>query len=350
MSYVDEKKVFVASYKEIVLIFVTFSVILFMLYPKDLLKHLILKETSNYDLSMLYLNNMLKQDPSNESLMLMLADQSLRSGKRDLAYRLLKLLLNSKQPQMKERATLLSYQLAKQDYYFVADEKKKLQIKKDMTSLFINIVKNRYYTNKTLDDLYKESLFLDLKNYSYYLLQEKIASNKNDIKLLTDAYYLADSTHKDDSALAYLHLLEVKDKVNKDKWFYNEYYYYMKKGDTEEAQSLLLKNAKNSALWNEELAKFYLSQKQQKKASQIYMELYNDADNATDKKEFFIEALRSLQAGNYMKEAADLGYQYESVYIKDANVRVFLLKLYLAAGDLQKATKLSKRILTNGVK
>ena len=84
MSHVDNEieKVYVATYKELIFTFIVFSIILIVLYPKDLLKEQILAEKSNYDLSMLYLENLLDHDPNNESLMLILAEQSLRTGKK----------------------------------------------------------------------------------------------------------------------------------------------------------------------------------------------------------------------------------------------------------------------------
>ena len=123
MSSVNNSKEYVASYKELIITFLVFCIILFMLYPKDLIKEQILAENSNYDLSMLYLKNMLKNDPSNESLMLLLASQSLRSGKKDLAYKLLELLHNSKDKTVRYKAFRESYILAKEDYFYFEFQK-----------------------------------------------------------------------------------------------------------------------------------------------------------------------------------------------------------------------------------
>ncbi|MDQ7066894.1 MAG: hypothetical protein Q9M40_02205 [Sulfurimonas sp.] len=109
MSYADDKikKVYVITYKELIFTFLMFSVILIVLFPKDILKEQILAENSNYDLSMLYLKNLLKHSPEDESLMLILAEQSLRSGKRDLSLRLLELLLQSKNVEYRHKAHIL---------------------------------------------------------------------------------------------------------------------------------------------------------------------------------------------------------------------------------------------------
>ena len=73
MLRADEERLFVATYKEIAIVFISFALILFFLYPKDILKENVLTEESNYDLSVLYLKNMLRHDPQNEVLMLALA-------------------------------------------------------------------------------------------------------------------------------------------------------------------------------------------------------------------------------------------------------------------------------------
>jgi len=67
---------------------------------------------------MLYLENMLDNDPTNEALMLGLAEQSLRSGKRDLSLRLVELLHDTKDSETKKKVFVLTYNLLKEDYFF----------------------------------------------------------------------------------------------------------------------------------------------------------------------------------------------------------------------------------------
>ena len=55
MLAVNYEKKYVGTYKEIALMFISFSIVLFFLYPKDMLNKQILSEKSNYDLSILYL-------------------------------------------------------------------------------------------------------------------------------------------------------------------------------------------------------------------------------------------------------------------------------------------------------
>lgn len=350
MFLADDKKVYVATYKEIVLIFIAFSVVLFVLYPKNLLKEQILQDTSNNDLNMVYLQNMLKQDPSNESLILLIANNNYKAGKLIASYGLLKPLMSSENPEIRKNASLLSYKLAKERYYVVKDEKQKAQIKDDLRDIFKNIVDNVYYSKENLNEFYNESFFLGMTSYTFRLLKEKISYAPNDIKLLTDAYYLADKLDYGPEVINYLDTLQTKDIDNRDNWILAEYNYYMKKDNLKDAEELLKAHAQTSFKWGEKLAEFYLATESYQAASQTYMQLYNRSNASNDKKRYFIEALKSLQAGSLMKEAVALGYRYENRYLKDTQVRVFLLKLYLAANDLKKANDLSKKILTQKIK
>lgn len=352
MSFADDQRVYVATYKEIFLIFITFAVILFVLFPKDLLKEQILKETSNYDLSMLYLKNMLNHDPSNESLMLMLASQSLRSGNRDLSLRLLELLLRSENLEVRQEAYALSYKLAKENYHFVQTKKQKAEIKKDLKKLFIGIIINHFYKNN-LTDLsrwYNEAVFLNLDTYALNLLKQKIILDPNNLTLLHDGYFLADKLKREKDVLKFIHLLQQKDALDRDKWLMNEYYYYTAKKEFSKAESLLRSNAKISLTWQEMLAQFYLSRKKYIEASRTYMQLYHRINNKEDKKLYFIEAVKTLQAGGYLRNAVALGHQYENRYYKNPKIRIFLLRLYISANDLEKAAALSKRILKDEIK
>ncbi|WP_345991075.1 hypothetical protein [Sulfurimonas sp. HSL-1716] len=346
MFLADDEKVYVATYKEIILIFIAFSVVLFVLYPKNLLKEQILQDTSNNDLNMIYLQNMLRQDPSNESLIMLVANNNYKSGKLKASYGLLKPLCSSKNPEIKKNANLLSYKLAKEDYYIVKNAEEKSRIKEDMRDLFKNIVDNVYYTKETLDKFYKESFFLEMPKYTYRLLKEKISYTPDDIKLIRDAYYLADRLDYGPEVLYNLNSLQNKDIKNRDSWILAEYNYYMKKNNLKDAEEFLKVQAQRSSLWGEKLAEFYLATENYKEASQTYMQLYKNSHASSAKKSYFLQALKSLQAGNFMKDAVSLGHRYENRYLGDAEVRVFLLKLYLAANDLQKANDLSKKILT----
>ncbi len=351
MSHVNSKdinayeKKYVVTYKELILTSIVFCVILFVLYPKDLLKNQILSEASNYDLSMLYLRNMLDNDPSNESLMMGLAEQSLRSGKRDLSFRLLELLHNSKDYDMRKKANVLSYKLAKEDYFFFKDKKKKQEQMLKIAALFENIMLNKFYNEDDIDIWHKEALFVKDDFWTNYFLKKRIKKNPSDVKLLEEGYYLAMKLGNKRNAISLLHALQQHDKYRKNQWIFAEYHMAMDAKKYIEAEMILKKHSDDSLSFKDELAHFYNSRGAYIKSSQIYMSLYHDIHLYSVKKRYLIKAIKELQAGNYLSQAVDLAAAYEKRYINDREVRSYILKLYIAAGDLNKATQLAKKLL-----
>ncbi|MBU1659401.1 hypothetical protein KKG72_10170 [bacterium] len=350
MLHASNEKLYVASYKELVLIFITFTVILFFLYPKDLLKEQILSEEANYDLSMLYLKNMLVHDPENESLMIALAELSLQSGKKDLSLRLLELLHKSKDVKIRKKAHLLNYRLSKEDYFFVEDKEQKMQIMQTLRRVFANIIEEEFYHPEDVEKWYKEAIFLgDLRN-QYLLLKKRILQDADNVELLEEAYHLSKRMHQEEDTLLFLHTLELKDFNKRDEWRMAEYYWMIDKKSFEEAELLLKKYASDSLLWGERLAMFYSARGAFPEASNAYMSLYNHTTRYSNKINYLLKAINALQAGNHVSEAVGLGHKYEDLYLNDKAVRIYLLKLYIASGELQKASNLSKKILNKVTK
>jgi len=347
MSYVDSehKKSYVITYKELVFTFVVFCIILFVLYPKDLLKEQILSENSNYDLSMLYLKNLLQHSPEDESLMLILAEQSLRSGKKDLSLRLLELLLKSKNKEHREKATLLSYELEKENYYYLENADEKVKQKKLLKDLFMLIYYGEMYNKDEIDKWYKESMFVNVDRATYFFLQKKLIKEQQDVDLLQQAYYFAKKFNYKNDALKYVKLLQKYDHPNRDKWILAEYHTHIQFKEYHKAEQLLKRYSDDSLTWKIRLAKFYLMTKSYKKSSKVYVELFNEARVYKEKREYFYQAVKALQAGNHLNAAARLVHRYENLYIHDINVRNFMLKIYMATGNLNYASQLSTKIL-----
>jgi len=346
MYSANYKKPYVATYKEIIIGFLTFTLILVVLYPKDLLQQQVLAEGSNYDLSMLYLRNMLKNDPNNEKLMLTLAKQSLRGEKRDLAYRLLKLLKKSKNLKIRNEAYLLSYKIAKEDYYYLLEDKKEreaLSLFKELQELNRYIVTQHIYKNTK--QRYKESLFLKQPDLTYKLLQELLNKEPLNISYLKNAYALAMQFHHYQKALQYLQKLIQIDKEKSFYWKKAKYYLLENYFPSKQLLTWLEIEAKNSNYWHEQLALFYLQQKRYKTASKHYMQLFLKASNKEQKEEYWIKAIESLLAGNLLKEAKQLAIKYQKEFIKSKKARLLLLKLFLATNDLKQANKIAKTIL-----
>jgi hypothetical protein len=347
MSYVDSehKKLYVITYKELAFMAIVFSTILFVLYPKDIIKEQILSENSNYDLSMLYLTNLLQHDPNNESLMLVLAEQSLRSGKKDLALRLLKLLHNSKNIEYRNKATILSYELEKDDYFYFKTKERKSKQKKRLRELFSHIFYKNMYDPNEIDKWYKEALFLQEDKEVYYFLKLKLKKEPRNIHLLENAYYLSIKLSHLNDSLKYIESLIKYDKKRKEKWLMNKYYMLIKYRLYDKAETFLLQQMKYSDKWKIKMADFYLMRKEYLKSSEIYMKLFVSTKKYSLKRKYFFKAVEILQAGEHFEKAVKLAHRYESYFIDDKKVRKFLLKIYMATGHLDYAANLSKKIL-----
>lgn len=348
MRFANKEKVYVASYKEVIIGFITFALILFVLYPKDLILQQILKEKSNYDLSVLYLKNMLRNNPKNEKLILTLAQKSIKSQNRDLALRLLELLKKSSHKEVQKKAYLLSYKLLKQNYFFLQNKKDKAgmqKLRKELATVFLTILNRHFYNDEDLKMLYKEAMFLKSEEAQYLLLTKMIQKNPDNIKQLKDALYLASKLKKYNEAFHYLDKLAKLDKKHMLK--YNNTYFYLltQVYDYKELENHLLTVAKNSKYWQDKVIEFYLAHKKYKKAAAYYMHLFYQTKDYHKRRDLWLKALITLQSGNLLKDAVQLGSKYEEYFIKSKEARVTLLKLYLSANDVQKAKELSEKIL-----
>ncbi len=354
MYHVDSEHsevVYVITYKELIFILVIFISILLFLYPKNLLKQQIMAETSNYNLSMLYLKNLLLHDPHDESLQLILAEQSLRSGNRDKALELLSFLQNSKNIKIKKKSVLLAYELYKLNYNDSTDENYREALSVILLKLFTTIYSERLDDKEDYNRWYLEAVFNQNKEAIYFYIKIKIVKNKErDLNLIESAYYLASDLGYKVEAKKYLKILLQYDKKNYEKWLESYYYLLTSNKEFQKAELLLKGQALRSLKWNNKLAEFYLYRKKFQKSADEYINLFNNTTKYKEKKNYFFKVIVALQAGGFVKESATFASKYENYYIKDREVRKFLLKLYIATGNLEYGAKLSKKILKNMVR
>ncbi len=341
-------KMYVATYKEILLGFIVFCSILIILYPKSSLTKQVLAEQSNYDLSVLYLKNMLKNDPSNETLMLTLAKQAFQAKKKDLSFKLLRLLRNSPNREIREKAYQLSYKIAKEDYLYLKHKNKTTAFMQKYTQLqniFNIIIKQNFYKESDIPRLYKESYFVNNKKDAYLLVQKLLKKRPHDIKYLSDAFYLSYKLKDYTQSMFYLDQLAIQDKQNRKKWFNESYFLLTKYFSYKEIESYIINHAKNSPYWSNKLISFYLQHKQYKKVSQLYMNQFQNTTSYAKRKKYWFKAIAVLQAGGELKAAVHLGDKYENYFIQDKQASIMLLKLYISANDLKRANRLSQKLL-----
>lgn len=340
----NEEPVYVVTYKELLFTLAVFLIILFALYPKGILKDQISADRSNYDLSMVYLKDLLKHSPNDESLQILLLEKSVHAGDLNTALQLSEVLLSSNNEYVKTKALLLAYESKKAKYYSLGDIAKQRALYRELQELFYTIYTQKLYDER-IDKWYAEATFVHNQNAAYFFLQKLLEQEPTNVKLLRDGYYLSLDLYKRSDSVKYITALEQYDTNNSLKWAMDKYTIFMRYKDYKNAELLLEHYAKQSLDMQLKLANFYLMIQKYEEASNTYLELYYLTQEETLKKEYLVQSIKSLQSGNLLKKAALLIHQYEPLYIHDRTMRKFFLKIYLAAGELEYASQLSKKIL-----
>jgi hypothetical protein len=345
MSFANKKKVYVATYKEIAVIFVVFSVILFVLYPQKLLYHQILTEKYDYGLGIVYLKNMLHSDPNNPQLKLDLGLLYLKDAKPHMAMERFKPLLHHNNLAIRLQAYEKSYDAAKVLYFNAKKNEKKALQNTLLKPLFAAIMHQGLYDRAKLKKWYGEAIFLgDIVN-AYLLQRQRALFAPDNININAELFYLAQRLHHFNVALNTLHRLESIDTKERNQWIMNEYYLLSNQKQYDAVEQLLIKNSEVSPQFKALLANFYLNRKKYLKSANLYLSLVKKTKAEEKKSLYLLKALQALRAGNYTKKAADIGYSYQSEFIHVKKVRIYLLQLYFATNQLQKAVALSKKIL-----
>ena len=348
MSSVKTEHSYVFSYPEIIGLFISFVVVLFLLYNGNHLEERVLQENSNYDLTVIYLENMLKQDPKNENLMLALAKTTQKSGNTDLSMKLLTVLVHTKNQAILEEIDTLKYYLLKETVPHLSKEKKEETLK-EMNQLLISIT-NRPLKNMTeIKQLYDEAIWIKNNSLAYKLTSLAI-EKESDPYWLKQRYALALKLHHTQEAQNTLQKLLMYDMGHKEEWLKEIYYHASNNGRYKDAEKILKKLEGITSLWKVEHAGLAIRMREYHKASEIYLSLSNETDDQKVKKMYLIKALQALQYGNLSSDAVTLAKKYENIYLNDPEMRELFLKLYLSADDLEAASNFSKKLLKKGIK
>jgi len=344
MSSVDKKRLDVVTYPEVIGLFITFLAVLYLLYPKAMFEKQVLAESSNYDLTATYLENMLRLDPSNKTLMLALAKTAQKSGKKDLALRLLDVLLKEKNMAMTGEVLELKYRLLRSDYPYVIPQKQ-AEIKEKLDHLLDeimildvkNIADKKYW--------YAEMLWHQKYEQALKLVKGTLEREPKSLFWMKQCYTVALKLKQNKMVQQCLESLLKTDKKEHEYWLVQAYYFALQSHNQQKVQQFLDELKHYSKKWTQEEAKLALQNGFYLQASDIYLKLSKGAEEEQERKKWFLEALSALQQGNFMKEAVVLVKEFEKVYLNDPEMIKIFLKLYLAAEDLESAAELSKVLL-----
>ena len=341
----ENEELYVIEYKELFFFLFVFLFILVTLFPKELvMRELFAKNDKDYRLSLVYLEDLVKKEPNNLQLQLLLAQKALLANEHELAYQTASKLLKSKDEKIANKALLLAYEALKQEYFHARSKAEKEHIQKELSSLFAKI-----FTRHLFDDdaakWYKEAQLVQNTQAALYFLKKMLQNDKNDLERLKEAYYLASSLRKDEEALQYLDLLIQKDQKERFKWKRAKYYLLLRDKKYDELEHFLRKEAKYSMEFAQMLARFYLMRKEYIRASHVYIWMMQHAKGYESKKSYFIQAVDALRAGGHDAMAARLVKRFEPEYMHDKAMREYMLKVYLAANELDFAHRLALKTL-----
>lgn len=335
-----DKDIEVVSYVEAVLVFLVFTFVLYVLYPKNMLEKQILAESSNYDLTAIYLENMLRIEPENKALTLALLKASIKSGKYDLALKMADLLQKDADAQLNRELMGFRFEALKVKYFSTNEQRYQAEVKMQISDLLAKVVNEQYYDDDTLEYWYKGSREFSLNSPALFFLYRLLEREEKSV-WLEECFYISTDIKDQKMQTECLARLRKIDTARYEEWTQQAYYLAVQEGEIERAIVLLREMASRSVRWREELAKFYVELKRYKEGSAEYMLLYKGAKIAGDKKRYLMKALQALQYGALMQEAAVLARQYEHLYYRDEAMSRMFIKLYLAADKLEDAKRVS---------
>ncbi len=340
----DKDNANVITNKELLFLVGIFIFILVQLYPKNILQNIIEDDHSDYALTMVYLEDLLKHHPNDEMLNLVYLEKKMEVRDVNVSIPLARKLMHSKKEFIRDKATVLAFNAEMIKYFQTKDKREKRRLYRHLRRLFSIIFTKKLY-DSDIKQWYANATFVQNDWARYYFLKRLIQKEPTNVKWLRNAYFLALKFGKKEDAKHYLNALLVYDTKDPLQWTMAKYYALLRYHKYDEAQRVLEHNANRSLQIKKRLASFYLMRSLYMKASQTYLELSREVHTPKERDLYVKKAIQALQSGNLLKEASSLAHEYEMEYIGNRDMRNFILKVYLAAGRLDWADSYAKKIL-----
>ncbi len=296
----------ILSFKEIIGIVIVFSLMLYLLFPKDNIDEIIEQKGKNTNLSINYLESMLLYYPDNIKLQMILLNNYTSANKREKAFALInKLLSQTDDKEVLTEVLKTEYILLKERYFKKKDKKLRAEIKDKLYKYFEFTKGNRDYMF-----FLTEASQMDFRKLKYISLKGLIQQKPEivDYNLEKELYYLALSLGYKKEATNYLLKLTTYSNVDRD--------------------------FKDNAL------SIMLQDKKYKEAIALSTKLFLHAEKRKEIENYFNIALyaTAIQDGNNTIALRDLIDLYKnSREIKAYNIK-FILDNLLKVGDIKGAS------------
>jgi hypothetical protein len=340
----DKLKIEVTSYLEAFFIFCVFAFILIVLYPKDMLREQVLSESSNYDLTATYLENMLKLEPDNVDLLIPMAKVSLQRHNYDLSEKILKALRVIPEKKVQVEVYSLEYNLLDIRKNSSEDNATIDKYREKMVSLINKMANENMFKKEDIPKWYHEAISLGEKEAALKIIRPLYKEDK-DLYWLEQALYLSTELKNEVEKRFCANTLAEMDVEHNEKWLKTAYEVSIENGSIGESLSYIAQLAKINTKYKDEQARIELLAGSYKRSSDIYMQLHNESRSKREKAKYFLKALRSLQHGNLLDEVVKLAQKYEDEYISDKRISSEIIKIYLASGKIEEAKRYSLKIL-----
>ncbi|NOZ91227.1 MAG: tetratricopeptide repeat protein [Epsilonproteobacteria bacterium] len=296
----------ILSIKEIIGIVAVFSFVLYLIFPKKNIDHIIETKSKNTNLSINYLESMLLYYPDNIKLEMILLRNYEYANKKEKAFKLIdKILSQTKDKKILDTVYKTQYKLIKESYFENNSDKTLSKAREKLYDYF-------EFTGEDRDYIYflVEATQMGFQKLKYISLKELIKNKSSFInyQLKKEAFYLASSLgYKDDAKNI---LLDLIDSSKADQ------------------------NLKDYALST------LLSQKDYPKAIQLATNLFQKSKDNSKKEGYFNIALyaTAISSDNNKTAINKLINLYKESIQLDAHNIYFILDNLLKVGDIKGAS------------
>lgn len=286
-------------------IFIFFVALLILFFPKDKIEQMVHKETSNYQLSIRYLTNIIHSYPEDTKAKLMLAQLYVKTGQYDQASYLLEGL--PLVDEYKKKILYLQLELLKGEYFSSKSTQKSKSMYKDIENVLrkLSVLSNSEY------DL--ERLLVEAKRMNLQFLIVDI-----EVKMIQKGYYTSEEGYKTLQKAQYLKMDHaVKTILSLSEQF------------------------KDDLKWLMVAGTYYENEKKYTQAIEIYEHFLEKNGDKTRKKLIFLKVLSLHSYLHQVNEVQALVHKYESFIYSDDELVKQIIMFYLGQRELDLAKEVS---------
>jgi len=333
----------VATNREILFIFLIFLFVFYVIYPEKMLQKQVLSEKSNYELTGVYLENMLRLDPGNTELMLAVAKVSLERGNLDLSEKLLQVLRKSDDSSIQKKLAKHEYRLIELQINYSNDPVYIAKKKKILSKIILRVEHKQFFEKKDALIWYRRAISLSENKIALSFMEA--LSDSNDPADLEQCVYMMIQPENRNKRIKCAEKLSRYDGKSVKKWLVAAWTLYSQEGNYNKAIEILERLVKIDPSYQNILAETKHAAGQFVESSNLYMIFFKNSNSYERKKEYLLKAILALSSGKLNSKAVTLAKKYEVNYLNDDKMMQKLIKVYLSMGELEEARMLSLKMM-----